>query len=112
MRIHSVQLRVLWKGTSRWLSSYATRLLLASLVRLFHFVNFDRLIDVIILDDIASRSLNVDALTGTSTKPSFLIWDKVYQKLTEAEDAQWLLRAADLVVPKLEADLLKHQHLR
>ena len=54
----------------------------------------------------------MEALTGTSTKPSFLVWDKVYQKLSDAEDAKWLLRAADLAVPRLEGELGKQYHLR
>ncbi|KAF8434348.1 armadillo-type protein [Boletus edulis BED1] len=60
-------------------------------------------------DDVAPRSVNIDMLTGSPTKPSFLIWDKVYQKLTEAEDATWLLRASDLA---MQSDLLKHHHQR
>lgn len=56
--------------------------------------------------------MTADVLMGTSTKPSFLIWDKIYQKLSEPEDALWLLRAADLAVPRLESELLKHQNLR
>jgi hypothetical protein len=31
----------------------------------------------------------------TGSKPSFLLWEKVYQKLTEPEDEKWLLRAAE-----------------
>lgn len=56
--------------------------------------------------------MTADLLTGTATKPSFLIWDKVYQKLSEVEDTHWLLRAADLAVPKLESELVKNQNLR
>lgn len=44
-------------------------------------------------------------------KPSFLLWDKVYQKVNE-EDAAWLLRAVDLALPRLESELAKHLHLR
>lgn len=54
----------------------------------------------------------MDALMGTPTKPSFLVWDKVYQKLSDAEDMRWLLRTADLAVPKLESELVKHQSQR
>lgn len=32
---------------------------------------------------------------ATGTKPSFLLWDKVYQKLTDIEDQTWLLRASE-----------------
>ena len=66
----------------------------------------------IFIDDIISRSVTVELLMGTSAKPSFLIWDKVYQKLSEAEDARWLLRATDLAVPRLESELVKHQNTR
>lgn len=54
----------------------------------------------------------MDVLVGTPAKPSFLIWDKVYQKLSEPDDFLWLLRAAHLAVPRLESDLFKHQNLR
>lgn len=64
------------------------------------------------LDDIVSRSLTAEVLTATTTRPSFLVWDKVYQKLSEAEDTLWLLRAADLAVPTLASELAKHAHQR
>lgn len=64
------------------------------------------------LDDVASRSVTVDVLVGTTTKPSFLIWDKVYQKLSDADDARWLLRATHLALPTLVSELVKHLHLR
>ncbi|KAH7883448.1 armadillo-type protein [Phlebopus sp. FC_14] len=60
----------------------------------------------------ASRAITSDALTGTSTKPSFLVWDKVYQKITDAEEETWLLRATDRAVERLEAELLKSKSLR
>lgn len=66
----------------------------------------------IFIDDIISRSVTADMLMGTPTKPSFLVWDKVYQKLSEADDMRWLLRATDLAVPKLESELVKHQNQR
>ena len=51
-------------------------------------------------------------LMGTSTKPSFLIWEEVYEKVSEVKDARWLLHATDLAVPRLESELAKHQILR
>ncbi|KIJ63493.1 hypothetical protein HYDPIDRAFT_175892 [Hydnomerulius pinastri MD-312] len=63
-------------------------------------------------DDVVSRSTSSDALTGTVTKPSFLLWDKVYQKITDAEEEIWLLRASDLATDKLKAELLKNENLR
>ncbi|KAH0828924.1 armadillo-type protein [Lanmaoa asiatica] len=47
-----------------------------------------------VFDDIVSRSLTV------------------YQKLSDTEDTLWLLRAANLAVPRLAPELLKHQNQR
>ena len=65
----------------------------------------------IFIDDSVSRSVTADVLMGRSTKPSFLIWEEVYQKLSEVEDARWLCRATDLAMPRLESELAKHQTL-
>ncbi|KAF9234000.1 armadillo-type protein [Melanogaster broomeanus] len=63
-------------------------------------------------DDVVSRSTSADILVGTSTKPSFLIWDKVYQRIHDPEEELWLLRAAELAVDKLQSELFKNQNLR
>ena len=49
--------------------------------------------------------MSAELLLGTSTKPSFVVWDKVYQKLSDADDARWLLRAAHLALLTLETEL-------
>jgi hypothetical protein len=41
-----------------------------------------------------SRNATVQAILSP-LKPSFLLWDKVYQKLTDAEEEAWLLRAVE-----------------
>ncbi|KAH7929550.1 ARM repeat-containing protein [Leucogyrophana mollusca] len=63
-------------------------------------------------DDFVSRNTSVESLTGTLTKPSFLLWDKVYQKITEPAEEIWLLRAADALFDFLRSDLSKNEHLR
>jgi hypothetical protein len=65
-----------------------------------------------VADDVASRNTSVDVLIGTPTKPSFLIWEKVYQKIDDAEEALWLLRAAELAIDKLQSELVNNQNLR
>ena len=55
----------------------------------------------IFIDGSVSRSVTADVLMGRSPKPSFLIWEEVYQKLSEVEDARWLCRATDLAVSRL-----------
>lgn len=62
--------------------------------------------------DVVTRNTSVDALTGTAAKPSFLMWDKVYQKITDMDDETWLLRAIDLVLDRLSTELTKSENLR
>jgi len=62
--------------------------------------------------DVVTRNTSVDALIGTAAKPSFLMWDKVYQKITDVDDETWLLRAIDLVLDHLSTELAKSEHLR
>ncbi|KAI6029055.1 armadillo-type protein [Pisolithus microcarpus] len=62
--------------------------------------------------DFVARNTSAETVVGTPTKPSFLIWEKVYQRLGDAEEEMWLLRCLDLVVGHLEAELLKNEHLR
>lgn len=59
-----------------------------------------------------ARTMTAQTVTGTSTKPSFLLWDKVYQKLTSAEDEVWLLRALNAALSALKAELKKNESLR
>jgi len=40
------------------------------------------------------------------------LWDKVYQKVTDAEEEYWLLRAADAAMEYFTGDLQKNEHLR
>ncbi|KAI6117782.1 armadillo-type protein [Pisolithus croceorrhizus] len=62
--------------------------------------------------DLVARNTSVETVVGTPTKPSFLIWEKVYQRLGDAEEEMWLLRCLDLVVGHFETQLLKNENLR
>ncbi|KAI0077211.1 ARM repeat-containing protein [Panus rudis PR-1116 ss-1] len=56
-------------------------------------------------DDAISRNATVQSLMTTGSKPSFLLWDKVYQKLS-GDDEVWLLRAVEraLLHPSTQLD--------
>ncbi|KAG1831619.1 armadillo-type protein [Suillus variegatus] len=62
--------------------------------------------------DIITRNASIEVLTGTQAKPSFVISDKIYQKLTDVEDELWLLRAANLSLFRLKNELLKSEQLQ
>ncbi|KAG1762385.1 armadillo-type protein [Suillus occidentalis] len=62
--------------------------------------------------DIVARNTSIEVLTGTQAKPSFIISDKIYQKLTDVEDELWLLRAANLSLFRLKNELAKNEQLQ
>ncbi|QRV98281.1 translational activator gcn1 [Ceratobasidium sp. AG-Ba] len=45
-------------------------------------------------EGLASKNPVLTGIAGTSTKPSFLLWDKVWSKVNEPTEEAWLLRAA------------------
>ncbi|QRV84214.1 translational activator gcn1 [Ceratobasidium sp. AG-Ba] len=45
-------------------------------------------------EGLASKNPVLTGIAGTSTKPSFLLWDKVWSKVNEPIEEAWLLRAA------------------
>ena len=45
--------------------------------------------------DVLAQNVVLQSLLNTGAKPSFILWDKVYQKLTDVEDEVWLLRASE-----------------
>jgi len=63
------------------------------------------------LEDIISRNATVQAILSSS-KPSFLVWDKVYQKLTDVEEETWLLRAIESTATFFSAEVTNVEHLR
>ncbi|PSR76114.1 hypothetical protein PHLCEN_2v8664 [Hermanssonia centrifuga] len=60
-------------------------------------------------DDSISCNATVQSVLSTGSKPSFLLWEKVYQKLSDSEDERWLLRASEQVLSSFEAELLKKE---
>jgi hypothetical protein len=63
------------------------------------------------LEDTISRNSTVQAILSSS-KPSFLVWDKVYQKLTDVEEETWLLRAIESMATFFSAEVTNVEHLR
>ena len=49
-------------------------------------------------------------LLAAGAKPSFLLWDKVYQKVNDILDETWLLHASEEVIPFFKDELLKKEH--
>jgi hypothetical protein len=48
----------------------------------------------------------------SAAKPSFLVYDRVFQKVTAAEEEQWLLRASEMTLMHVQTQLLKSEALR
>lgn len=63
-------------------------------------------------DNLISANATIQTLNSSSPKPSFLLWDKVYQKLTDADDEVWLLRAGEVAFSYLHSELSKNNQLR
>ena len=59
-------------------------------------------------------SLNTIAqgLVGSENKPSFLLWDKVYHRLSSEEEETWFSRALCESFKALKVDINKLNHLR
>lgn len=66
---------------------------------------------MLLLDDTISLNSTVQAILSPS-KPSFLVWDKVYQKLTDVEEETWLLRAIESTATFFSSELGKVEQLR
>ena len=45
-------------------------------------------------------------------KPSFLLWDRIYQKITDEDEERWLLRAIDVSLLYFSEELSKNENLR
>ena len=62
--------------------------------------------------DIITRNPTVQSLVSTSTKPSFLLWEKVYKKTLDFEEEKWLIRACEATLTHCHAELEKSSSLR
>lgn len=60
----------------------------------------------------SKNATTVQSIVGSRQKPSFLLWDKVYQKLAGDEEQEWFLRAIRSIFPHLKKDFEKHEFLR
>ena len=58
------------------------------------------------------KSIVDQIVAGSSAKPFFLVWDKVYQKLNSEDDEKWLVRATEPVFEVLVPNLEKNELLR
>lgn len=64
------------------------------------------------IDDVISSNAVIQSLVTSSTKPSFLLWDKVYQKVTDVEDENWFLRACNATLQFFKSELAKSENFR
>ncbi|KAH6885450.1 translational activator GCN1, partial [Coprinopsis sp. MPI-PUGE-AT-0042] len=63
-------------------------------------------------DDLISKNTVIQAIVTSSAKQPFLLWDKVYQKVTDPADEIWLLRAADAAFRHFQTPIAKSETLR
>ncbi|PFH47401.1 hypothetical protein AMATHDRAFT_152123 [Amanita thiersii Skay4041] len=63
-------------------------------------------------DDAISRNVVIQGIISSSVKPSFLLWEKVYQKITDTEDEKWFLRACEVTLQCFKSELAKNEQLR
>ncbi|KAN0130768.1 ARM repeat-containing protein [Lactarius tabidus] len=64
-----------------------------------------------VFEDTISQNATVQAIVSSS-RPSFLVWDKVYQKLTDVEEETWLLRAVESTALFFSPEVEKVEQLR
>lgn len=75
-------------------------------LKLFFFV-----LCLLLAEAIAHNAI-IQSITSMSSKPSFLVWDKVYRKLAAVEDETWLLRAVEATILFFEAELKRNEQSR
>lgn len=64
-------------------------------------------------DHVMAKNAILSSLVAPSlTKPSFLLWDRVYQKLSESSEERWLLRSCEVVLKHFKSDFQKIDLLR
>ncbi|KAJ8518630.1 hypothetical protein ONZ45_g4322 [Pleurotus djamor] len=62
--------------------------------------------------DSISKNATIQSLFSSSVKPSFLVWDKVYQKVSDPKDEHWLLKAVAVALPYFHKELNKSELFR
>lgn len=63
-------------------------------------------------DAAIAQNATISAITSGGAKQSFLLWDKVYQKITDEEEERWLLKACDAAMRYFATELGKSESLR
>jgi hypothetical protein len=58
-----------------------------------------------------AQNAAIQAIKSTA-KPAFLLSDRVYQKVTDAEEQKWLVRATGSALRYFNEDILKSEQLR
>ena len=64
------------------------------------------------VEDAIARNAIVQSISATSSKPSFLLWDKVYLKINNEEEQTWLLRALTSTLMFYHKELSSNQSFR
>ncbi|KAI0800349.1 ARM repeat-containing protein [Fomes fomentarius] len=63
-------------------------------------------------DNVILSNATLQSIASASPKPSFLLWEKVYQKLTTEDEETWLLRATEAVLAFSKDEIVKSEHAR
>ncbi|KDR69874.1 hypothetical protein GALMADRAFT_913484 [Galerina marginata CBS 339.88] len=63
-------------------------------------------------DTAIAQNPTITAITSAGAKQSFLLWDKVYQKIVEEDDERWFLKACDATLRYFATELSKNETLR
>ncbi|EMD33195.1 hypothetical protein CERSUDRAFT_142825 [Gelatoporia subvermispora B] len=63
-------------------------------------------------DTFVSQNTLVQSLMTVGTKPSFLLWDKVWQKVSDVEDERWMLRASIAALAFFKPQLARNEQAR
>jgi hypothetical protein len=58
-----------------------------------------------------AQSTALQALVASGAKPSFLFWERVYTKVTEEQEAIWLVRALQQATIIFSSEIRKSEHL-
>ncbi|KAG5725284.1 Translational activator gcn1 [Termitomyces sp. T112] len=63
-------------------------------------------------NDVILKNVALTSIASGSTKPSFLLWDKVYQKLSDSTEEKWLLQAWEASLLYYNSEFAKNENLR
>lgn len=68
---------------------------------------------MVMLADVIAKNVMLGSLVAmSSAKPSFLLWDKVYQKLGDPNEEKWFLRACEAALKHFKTEFGKNELLR